>query len=102
MRQEKAQTEASNRKVLALSGCTSVGRFGVIQVRLPAETRGGFVDIKLVDVESPRAVALIETIFREHGLAPCDPSQPYQDPGIMMPLQAWGRRARPASAPSDY
>ena len=74
--------------MLVMLGCAS-GRFGVIQVRLPAETRSGIVDVTLVDVESSRAVAMVQGILREHGLTPADPSQPYHDSGVMVPMQAF-------------
>jgi hypothetical protein len=73
---------------LTLAGCMT-GRFGVIQVRLPAELRSGIVDVKLVDIESPRAVALVQNILREHGLVPADPSKPYHGAGVMIPMQAF-------------
>jgi hypothetical protein len=69
-------------------GCAS-GRLGVIQVRLPAETRSGYVDIKLVDAEIPRAMAHIQTILREHGLKPIDPSKSGEDSGVMVALQGY-------------
>jgi hypothetical protein len=76
--------------LVSVVGCAS-GSLGVIQVRLPAETRSGIVDIKLVDAEAPRAMALIQMILREHGLKPSDPSKPYEDGGVMVPLQAYVR-----------
>ena len=62
---------------------------GVIEVRLPSETKSGFVDIKRLDEEGGRAAVLAETIVRAHGLTPLNPAMPYQQsPTPVVALQA--------------
>jgi hypothetical protein len=50
-------------------GCAdfnTVERFGVIQIRLPAENKSGLVDVKLLDQKVPEGIELVEAILKAH------------------------------------
>ena len=87
-------------------GCAdfnTVERFGVIQIRLPAENKAGLVDVKLLDQKVPEGIELVEAILKTHQFSRMSPQggQEESNTAVALQLMTFPNTIKPVTMPQE-
>ena len=87
-------------------GCAdfnTVERFGVIQIRLPAENQAGLVDVKLLDQKVPEGVKLVEAILKAHQFSkmPAQAGRDESNTAVALQLMSAPNTIQPVTMPQE-
>jgi hypothetical protein len=78
-------------------------RFGVIQIRLPAENKSGLVDVKLLDQKVPEGVQFVEAVLEAHQFSKMPPQsgQEASNTAVALQLMSAPNTIQPVTMPQQ-